>query len=299
MAITAEQVKELREKTGVGMMECKKALSEVEGDTDKAIEYLRKKGLKSSASKEGRVATDGITQAFVSSDGKKGILLEVNSETDFVAKNDEFKSFVKNLIDLIASRLPSSVEQLLALDLGGETVEAKLNLLISKIGEKISIRRFIIDNAGAGEKIAHYVHLGSKIAVLVVVSGKKLEDSLIRDVAMHVAASHPLYLKKSDIPQDVLDKEKEIFNEQLKSTNKPQNVLDKIIEGKIAKFASEVCLNDQIFIKDPSGKKNVSQVLKELDPSLQIVRFVRYQVGEGMEKKKDDFAKEVASMASS
>lgn len=298
MAITAEQVKELREKTGVGMMECKKALSEAGGDTDKAIDYLRKKGLKSSASKEGRVATDGVIEAFVSPDGKKGILLEVNSETDFVAKNDEFKSFVKTLIGLIANRLPSNVSQLLALDFNGETLEAKLNLLISKIGEKISIRRFVAVSVGDGEKISHYIHLGSKIGVLVVVSGKKLGDSLIRDVAMHVAASHPLYLKKSDIPQEVLEKEKEIFKEQLKETNKPQNVLEKIIEGKISKFASEVCLNDQIFIKDPTGKKSVSQVLKELDSSLQVVSFVRYQVGEGMEKKKDDFVKEIASMAS-
>ncbi|MBI4411161.1 MAG: elongation factor Ts [Deltaproteobacteria bacterium] len=296
MLITAQLVKELREKTGAGMMECKKALGESKGNIEEAIEYLRKQGLQALSQKAGRVAADGLVASVVAPDKTAGALIEVNCETDFVAKNDDFRRFVAEAAELALAKKPSSMEALAALSMGAETVGDRLNTLVAKIGEKLSLRRFALQSAATGEKIGTYIHLGSKIGVLVRIKGNKADENLLKDIAMHVAASHPQYLNKEDIPPKVIESEKSIYREQMKDSGKPPQVLEKIIEGKLAKFAGEVCLNDQVFIKDPTGKKSVRQILKEVDPTLTIVSFIRYQVGEGMEKRQDDFAAEVAKM---
>ncbi len=299
MEITAQLVKELREKTGIGMMECKKALSETGGNFDEAIEYLRKRGLQASQSKAGRVAADGIVATYLSDNAKVGVLVELNSETDFVAKNDEFIKFARGLAQYVAGKSPADVESLLSSRYqGSETVQDTINLLISKIGEKISLRRFVRCEAGAQERLGVYLHLGSKIGVLVGLSGEGSSETLVKDIAMHIAASSPSYIEKSEIPQGVLEKEKEIYREQLKGSGKPDSVIDKIILGKVGKYSSEVCLNDQVYVKDPTGKKSVSQILKEVNAGLKVSFFNRYQVGEGLQKRTDDFAGEVAKMVS-
>ncbi|MBI2339748.1 MAG: elongation factor Ts [Deltaproteobacteria bacterium] len=306
MIINAQLVRELREKTGAGMMECKKALAESAGVIDSAIEYLRKQGLQALGKKAGRIAADGLVASRLSADKKAGSLVEVNCETDFVAKNDDFRRFAEDLAELALTQKQADVSALLAVPLKGETVADRLNRLTAKIGEKLSLRRAAIQTAVEGEKLGTYVHLGNKIGVLVKIRGNRAGENLAKDIAMHVAASHPQFLRKEDIPPEVAESEKAIYREQMKNSGKPLGgkplggkppaVLEKIIEGKFAKFVGETCLNDQIFIKDPSGKKTVRQILKEVDPSLEVVAFVRYQVGEGIEKKKDDFAAEVAKM---
>lgn len=297
MTVSAQQVKELREKTGVGMMDCKKALAEAGGDLDQAFEVLRKQGLKSASKKAERIAAEGITAIDLDSAANVGVILEINCETDFVAKNDDFVKFANALTRLISQKNPKTVDEVLALSLAGaETVNDQINMLIAKIGEKISLRRFERVVTAPSEKLGSYIHLGSKIGVLVRLKGKNIPDIVVKDLAMHIAASQPRYLKKENIPAEVIAKEKEIYKEQMKDSGKPANVLEKIIEGKISKFASEVCLEDQIFIKDPTGKKSIRQVLKEIDPSLEVISFTRFQVGEGIEKKKEDFAAEVAKI---
>lgn len=297
MEITAENVRELREKTGAGMMDCKKALTAVEGDLELAIEHLRKQGGNAVAKKASRVATEGLVATAYSSDRKYASLVEINCETDFVSKNDDFVKFLHQVALLVVDQKPGSVEECLTLPMNGSTVEGMLTQLVAKIGEKISLRRFRVEEASGEERLGGYIHLGSKIGVLIKLSGKKIEDEVLKDMAMHVAASHPLFLNQSDIPGEIIKKEKEIFAEQLKSSSKSPEMMEKILLGKMAKYASEVCLNDQIFIKDPQGKNSVSQILKKSDPSLHVVSFVRFQVGEGLEKKQHDFAQEVAQMA--
>lgn len=296
-AITAQLVKQLREKTGVGMMECKKALAESGGDSEKAVLYLRKQGLSAASRKQSRVASDGLIVANVSADQHVAALLEINSETDFVAKNPEFTKFADHVVALVTKQNPKNVDDLLKLALENATVEDQLNLLVAKIGEKISIRRFVRRVINENEVHGSYVHLGGKIGVIVTMAGKDVAPSLVRDVAMHVAACNPAYLNPEEIPAAVIAREKEIYQEQLKNSGKPANIMENILAGKIAKFATEICLNEQIFIKDPTGKKTVKQLLKETNPGGQIVAFTRFQVGEGMEKKPGDFAKEVAAMA--
>ncbi len=287
MAITAQTVRELREKTGAGMMDCKRALEEASGHPEKALEILRKQGLAAASKKESRVAAEGMACTYLSADGTCGVMVEVNCETDFVAKNDDFRKLGQDLTLLIASKNPPSVQELANLPLpAGLTVAEQVNLLVAKIGEKIEIRRFVRLTADNGEKIGSYVHLGSKIGVLVKIKGNQMTDQILKDVAMHVAAAHPHYLNRTDISADVVAHEKEIYRAQMNDSGKPVHILEKIVEGKIAKFATDVCLNDQIFIKDPTGKKTVSQILKEVDSSLQVTCFARYQVGEGIEKKK-------------
>ncbi len=296
MDITAESVRDLREKTGAGMMDCKKALVVAEGDFEKALEVLRKQGLAAASKKAGRIASEGIIVVALNSDSRASVMLELNCETDFVAKNEDFKKFGDDVAQLILQKNPSTLEEMSGFNLGAETVTERINLLVAKIGEKISLRRFVRTDAAASEKLGSYIHLGSKIGVVVRIGGQNIPDGLLKEVAMHVAASHPLYLKRQEIPETTLAKEREIYLEQMKTSGKPANILEKIIEGKISKFASDICLADQIFIKDPTGKKTITQVLKEVDPSLQVVSFQRYQVGEGIEKKKEDFAAEVAKM---
>lgn len=297
MNITPNLVRELREKTGVGMMECKKALVEASGNLDTAIEYLRKQGLKALSKKEAHSATDGLVLTAYDAAQKVAVILEVNCETDFVAKNEDFKKLASDVADLIAKHQPASVAEVLSLPLGADKVSEKLNLLVAKIGEKMSIRRFVRRPVGADARMGQYVHLGSKIGVLVEVKSTKIDDATLKDLAMHIAASNPLYIQQSEIPTSVIQKEKEIYLEQLHDSGKTGDILEKIIAGKVSKYASEICLMGQVFVKDPSGKQNVTQFLKQVDPQASVAWFTRYQVGEGLEKKADDFASEVAKMA--
>lgn len=282
--ITASTVKELREKTGVGMMEAKKALEEAGGDSEKAVDILRKKGLSAAAKKAARVASEGMIAS--SRKGNCGVLIEVNSETDFVAKNEEFRTFVRTLADQVAAQKPASVEALAQLTLDGETVEARRNALVQKIGENIAIRRFErFETAG---QIAIYLH-GTRIGVMVDYTGG--DEQLGKDLAMHIAAANPLYLSRETVPSDALARERSIYEAQAKETGKPANVISKIVDGKMEKYYGDFCLLEQVFIKDPEGKLKVKGILK----GATVNRFVRLQLGEGIEKKKTDFAEEVAA----
>ncbi len=282
--ITADAVKKLREQTGAGMMECKKALTESSGDFEKAVDLLRQKGLAAAAKKAGRIAAEGVIALHV--DGKTGVLAEVNSETDFVAKNEEFQKFAGDVAKLVSTQNPADLEALLKITLGNVTVEAKRQELIQKIGENLSVRRFVrFDTDG---KIASYLH-GTRIGVMVDYSGG--DEQLGKDLAMQVAASNPVYLSRETIPAEDLHRERAIFEAQVKESGKPANVVGKIVEGKLEKFFGDTCLVDQVFIKDPDGKQKVKDILK----GAVVRRFVRFQVGEGIEKKKENFAEEVAS----
>lgn len=295
--ITADMIKDLRIKTGAGVLDCKKALTESNGDLEAAVEALRKSGAAKADKKTGRITAEGRIALKV--DGKQGVMVEVNSETDFVAKNPEFQNFSDELAASILQTKPANVEALLKSSLRGSTVEEVLKGLIAKIGENISVRRFTVLQAAADEVVGSYVHMGNKIGVLVKIKGPqdKINEGTTRDVAMHVAASAPQYLSREKIPAEIIAKEKEIYLEQMKDSGKPANVLEKIIEGKISKFADEVSLVSQAFVKDPTGKQSVSQFLKQIDAGLSVVDFVRYQVGEGIAKKSEDFASEVAKIA--
>ena len=283
-AISASAVKDLREKTGVGMMEAKKALEETGGDFEKAVDLLRKKGLSAAAKKAARVASEGMIASF--SDGKVGVLIEVNSETDFVAKNEEFQKFAKGLAKLVAERNPVDVAALSQLSLDGENVEAKRNSLVQKIGENISIRRF--ERFQTNDSIALYLH-GTKIGVMVEFTGG--DEQLGKDVAMHIAAVNPMYLSRETVAPDALARERAICEAQAKESGKPANIIGKIVDGKMEKFYGDTCLLEQIFIKDPDGKQRVKNILK----AAAVKRFARFQLGEGIEKKKADFAEEVAA----
>lgn len=282
--ITADAVKKLREQTGAGMMECKKALTESGGDFDKAVDLLRQKGLAAAAKKAGRIAAEGVIALRVS--GTTGVLVEVNSETDFVAKNEEFQKFAGDIAELVSQKDPSDIQILSSLTLGNATVEAKRQELIQKIGENLSVRRFVrFETSG---KIASYLH-GTRIGVIVDYEGG--DEQLGKDLAMQVAASTPLYLSRETVPAEDLNRERAIFEAQAKESGKPANVVGKIVEGKLEKFFGETCLIDQLFIKDPDGKQKVKDILK----GAVILRFARFQVGEGIEKKKENFCEEVAS----
>lgn len=295
MSISAQAVKDLREKTGAGMMDCKKALSEANGNFEAAVEFLKKQGLAKAVKKGDRVAAEGLI--FSKVEGSMGLLLELNCETDFVSKNEDFLKLGNKLAELIAVKKPANAEIALALPLDDKTVQDVINENISLIGEKLSLRRTQIMNAKDGGKIALYNHAGGRIAVLVEIKGDKVTEELCRDVAMHAAAMNPAYLTKSDVPADVLAKEKAIKIDQLRESGKPENMLEKIVQGQLDKFASEMSLSQQIFVKDPAGKKTVEQHVKDVDSSAKIVQFVRFAVGEGIEKKVDDFAEEVKRMA--
>lgn len=289
--ITAAMVKELREKTDAPMMECKKALAEADGDMAKAEEILRVK-LGSKASKAAsRVTAEGVVAIDIDSAGKLGAIVEVNSETDFVAKNADFVQFSKELAGLIASRNPADVQTLSSLPLGGSTVEATRTALVGRIGENISIRRFA--RVEAKGRLASYLHGGSKIGVLVDVIGG--DADLAKDIAMHVAASKPKSLDASGVPADLLDTERRIAIEKARDAGKPEAMLDKIAEGTVQKYLREVTLLGQVFVKAEDGKQTIEQLLKANGASVR--NFVLYVVGEGIEKKQTDFAAEVAAMA--
>ena len=296
MAFTAQDVKELREITGCGMMDCKKALTETDGDKDKAIEFLREKGLATAAKKSGRIAAEGIVQAYISDDKKVGVLVEVNSETDFVAKNDEFLSFVSKVAEIIAKNNPADVEALKNVSFDGtQTVGEALTALIAKIGENMNIRRF----ERIEGNVCSYIHGGGRIGVLV-----EAEDSLAdeaayeaaRDVAMQVAAINPLYLSKDTVPAEDVEKEKNIIIAQIKedpkNANKPDNIIEKMVGGKINKFYEQNCLLQQEFVKD--GDFKVEAYLSS--KGVKLVNYTRFEKGEGIEKREDNFAEEVASM---
>jgi elongation factor Ts len=282
--ISATAVKDLREKTGVGMMEAKKALEEAEGNFENAVDILRKKGLSASAKKAGRVAAEGTITSSASAN--TGVIIEVNSETDFVAKNEEFQQFAKGLADLIRDKKPANVAVLSKLAIGNESVEAKRQALVQKIGENLSIRRF--ERYETDGKLAIYIH-GTRIGVMVEFADG--DDQLGKDIAMHIAAANPLYLSRETVPAELIARERAIYEAQAKETGKPANVISKIVDGKLEKFYADTCLLEQVYIKDPDGKLKVKNILK----SATIRRFIRYQLGEGIEKKKECFAEEVAA----
>ncbi len=296
MAFTAQNVKELREMTGCGMMDCKKALTETDGDMDKAVEFLREKGLATAAKKAGRIASEGIVTVYMSDDKKIAALIEVNSETDFVAKNDEFLTFVNNVARIVADSNPADVDALKALPYeGAETVGDKLTALIAKIGENMNIRRF----ARIEGNVCSYIHGGGRIGVLVEAEGALDTDEkyeAARDVAMQVAAINPLYLSKDVVPAEDVEKEKHIIIAQIKedpkNASKPDNIIEKMVGGKINKFYEQNCLLQQEFVKN--GDFKVEKYLET--KGVKLVNYVRFEKGEGLEKKEENFADEVASM---
>ncbi len=296
MAFTASDVKELREMTGCGMMDCKKALTETNGDKEKAVEYLREKGLATAAKKAGRIASEGIVKAYLTDDKKVGVLVEVNSETDFVAKNAEFQEFVESVAKLIAEKAPADVDALKEIPFNAEqNVGEALTALIAKIGENMNIRRF----ARVEGNVCSYTHGEGRIGVLVEAEGSLADADAYeaaRDVAMQVAAINPLYLSKDTVPAEDVEKEKNIIIAQIKedpkNANKPDAILEKMVGGKINKFYEQNCLLQQEFVKNGDFKVEAYLATK----NVKLVNYVRFEKGEGLAKKEENFADEVASM---
>lgn len=279
--ITAAMVKELRETTGAGMMDCKKALSAMDGDKEKAIDWLREKGISKAEKKAGRVAAEGAVFACV--DGSVGVILELNCETDFAAGNEQFRTLGDKILAHIAKTNPADLDALLSSDLGGKKVSDFVTEATATIGEKISLRRFVrYESAG---RIGSYIHMGGKIGVLVDLSGG--DEALAKDVAMHIAASNPQAIDRAGVDASAIEHEKEVLRKQALEEGKPEKIVDKMVEGRINKFYKEVCLVEQEFVKDPD--KKISDVLG----GNAVKAFTRYQLGEGIEKKQEDFAAEV------
>lgn len=296
MAFTAKDVKELREMTGCGMMDCKKALTETDGDKDKAVEFLREKGLATAAKKAGRIAAEGIVKSYVANG--VGVLVEVNAETDFVAKNDEFQEFVTTVAKAVAEQNPADVEALKNCSTDEGTIGELLTAKIAKIGENMNIRRF----ARFEGAVSEYIHGGGRIGVLVKfdtdVEGKDGFGEFAKNIAMQIAAAGAQYLDRDAVPAEVVEKEKEILSAQALNEGKPANIVEKMVIGRINKFYKDVCLVDQEYIKDGdlSVSKYIANTAKELGGSIKIVEYVRFEKGEGLEKREDNFADEVASM---
>jgi len=287
--ISASMVKDLREKTGAGMMDCKKALTETNGDMEKAIEYLREKGITKAAKKSSRIAAEGLVLAYVSEDNKIGAAVEVNSETDFVAKNEEFRTFVQALAKQVALNNPSDVEALLNeeyIEEAGKKVSEVLTDKVAKIGENMNIRRFVRFETTDG-LVESYIHGNGKIAVLV--NMKNADTELAKDICMQVAAARPEFLDEASVPAERLAKEMEILKAQAMNEGKPEAIAEKVVQGRIGKFYSEICLVDQEFVKNPDMK--ISELLKT--KNAEIVEFARIEKGEGLEKKEENFAEEV------
>lgn len=287
MNITASMVKDLRTQTGAGMMDCKKALVEAEGDIARAVDILREKGLSQAAKKASRVAAEGAVGSAVSEDGKTGTILEVNCETDFVGTNEDFRNLAASIADQILAVNPADVEALLDSEIDGKKVRDLVTEAVAKIGENISVRRFVRYESAEG-KVYSYIHGGGKIGVLVEMIGA--DDELGKDIAMQVAAANPSYLDRTKVSQAEIDHEKEVLAVEARNEGKPENIIEKMVIGRINKYYKEVCLVDQEFIKD--GDLTISKLLKSKNAS--VVRFARYQLGEGIEKKQDDLAAEVA-----
>ena len=284
---SAKDVKELREKTGAGMLDCKKALEATEGNMEKAVDWLRQKGIAKAAKKESRIAAEGLCQ--IKTDGNKAVILEVNSETDFVAKNEEFVNFVNYLADIILANDVETVEDVLAIKDGSETVNEKLVALVAKIGEKISFRRFKKIAKNDDELFGSYKHMGGKIGVIVTLKGAN--EEVAKDVAMQAAAMNPVALKRDGVPADMVEKESHIIKEQVMAEGKPENIAEKMVVGRLNKFYKEVCLEEQSFIKDSS--LSVADYVKNNNG--EVVAMTRFAVGEGIEKRQENFAEEVMS----
>ncbi len=286
--ITAELVKDLREKTGAGMMDCKKVLTETNGDMEKAIELLRERGIAKAAKKSDRIAAEGLVYAYVTSDKKVGTLVEVNSETDFVAKNEDFRTFVADVAEQIATKNPADVAELLSqesIKVAGKTVQEVLTDKIATIGENMSVRRFVrFESNGL---IESYIHGDGKIGVLVDLA--KGESDLAKDVCMQVAAARPEYLNREKVPEEKVQKEMEILKAQAMNEGKPAEIAEKMVKGRIGKFYGEICLLEQPFVKNPDIK--VEDLVKS--KNAEIVKFARFEKGEGLEKREENFAEEV------
>jgi elongation factor Ts len=294
--ISAAAVKDLREKTGVGMMDCKKALSETNGDVDAAIDLLRKKGMAKAAAKGSRVAAEGVVGSHVAADNKSGVLVEVNCETDFVARNENFTGLVDQISKFIADKAPSNEgtgDDILNLPswVAGQTVDETLKEAIQKTGENIRVRRFARYQVTGEGVVASYIHLGGKIGVLVEIAGSGDLAEVAKDVAMHVAASQPQFCNRDEVPAELVEKEKEILIAQPDMQSKPEAVRAKMVEGRVNKFLEQICLVEQPFVKNPDV--TVAKLLEQ--KGAKMVRFTRFGLGEGIEKKTDDFAAEVAA----
>ena len=290
--ITASLVKELRERTGAGMMDCKKALTQTDGNIEAAIDYLRENGIAKAAKKADRIAAEGLS--YIEVKGNKAVILEINSETDFVAKNEKFVALVKNVAEAILTAEPATLEEALQVEAQGGTVEAVINEGIATIGEKLSLRRFEVVTKSDADAFGAYSHMGGRIGVLTLIEGSTDEEAA-KDVAMHIAALAPKYLDESEVPADVLEHEKKVLTEQALNEGKPANIVEKMIVGRINKFLEEITVVKQKFVKDDSF--TVEKFLASKGGKL--AKFVRYEVGEGIEKREDNFAEEVMSQVNS
>lgn len=291
--ITAADVKKLRETSGAGMMDCKKALAETDGNLDAAVDYLRKKGLSAASRKAGRIAAEGVVLAKV--DGNAAVVVEVNAETDFVSKNEKFTAFVEALADLILAKRPADVDALMALSFDAEhNVEQALAQLIATIGENMSIRRFEVTEVGSGV-VSAYVHGAGKIGVLVAIEGEASDalNEFARGVAMHVAAVSPQFIGREDVSAEAVDRERAVLSERAAASGKPEAIIDKIVSGQLSKFYSEVCLLEQDYVLDTD--LTVGKALANVQADAKIVTVTRFLLGEGIEKKEEDFAAEVAA----
>ncbi len=294
MAVTAAMVKELREKTGVGMMECKKALTEVGGDVEKAILYLRERGMSRAAKKAGRVTAEGLVKVAVSDDFKKAAILEVNCETDFVSKNDDFIKFTNDVVELALKEAVNDIEDLKKLELHGKTVGDTLTDLIAKIGENLNLRRVATLCTESGV-VNGYIHLGGRIGSLVCLEGAAGDElvELSKDLAMHAAAASPRFLSTEQVDPTELAQEQELAKKKLIEEGKPENLIEKIMAGQINKFYKEICLLEQAFVKDPNY--SIKKLVAEKGKGATLKAFHRFQLGEGIEKKQENFAEEVAA----
>ncbi|ABO66478.1 elongation factor Ts [Geobacillus thermodenitrificans] len=289
MAITAQMVKELREKTGAGMMDCKKALTETNGDMEKAIDWLREKGIAKAAKKADRIAAEGMT--YIATEGNAAVILEVNSETDFVAKNEAFQTLVKELAAHLLKQKPATLDEALGQTMSsGSTVQDYINEAVAKIGEKITLRRFAVVNKADDETFGAYLHMGGRIGVLTLLAGSATEE-VAKDVAMHIAALHPKYVSRDEVPQEEIAREREVLKQQALNEGKPENIVEKMVEGRLKKFYEDVCLLEQAFVKNPDV--TVRQYVESSGAT--VKQFIRYEVGEGLEKRQDNFAEEVMS----
>ena len=296
--ISAQAVKELRDKTGAGMMDCKKALTQAEGDLEKAVDILREKGLASAAKKSGRVAAEGVIATYVSDDLKNASIIELNCETDFVSANEAFIALANDIAKAVAESNVDSLEAVKALPYGDATIQDAITALIAKLGENMNLRRYEKMEAPAG-LVSSYIHMGGKIGVLVQVDAENASQevaSVAKDVAMHVAALNPQFLDNSSVDADTIEREREIYRVQALNEGKPEKIVDKMVDGRINKFFKEVCLVNQMFVKNPdlSIEAFVKEESKKLG-NIKLVKFVRFEKGEGIEKEEVDFAAEVAA----
>ncbi|MFC0271323.1 translation elongation factor Ts [Metabacillus herbersteinensis] len=289
MAVTAQMVKELREKTGAGMMDCKKALTETNGDMENAIDYLREKGIAKAAKKGDRIAAEGLT--LISVEGNEAVILEVNSETDFVAKNEGFKTLINEVAAHLLSKKPANVEEALTQTMdNGSTVETYINEAIAKIGEKLTLRRYSIVSKTDSDAFGAYLHMGGRIGALTVLEGTT-DEAAAKDVAMHIAAVNPKYVSRDEVSEEETAREREVLTQQALNEGKPEKIVAKMVEGRLSKYFEDICLLDQSFVKNPDLK--VKQFVESKGGTVKA--FIRYEVGEGIEKRQDNFAEEVMS----